>query len=1072
MAKHPFRSIGQRVRDFARAHIRSYVPSGELVSRSELPPSWQTDGDEPLVWRDDAPATPAMGAPAPAESDWEATDDTPASRDFAPTPPVVTHNMLERLMAAHEERMASEETAPPSISQPISQPTAQPAPVQRQVEAPASAADASETEALPRIVTKRRRGAVVDVPSQTTPSTGEEDTPPDFFFLNDAAPDSPAVQRAPANPPAPQTPSEPSKPSSPAAPFWRRLFSRGDEPEPQVEDSSSDSTPLSSEITGDQPFSPAESSSLASSGTPAVQRAPEDAPTILTPDETPYSPAAPPAPSAPDSLPASPTPTTRRRSSGRTVQRSAAPEASPPPSDPLSSSTTQPTAPAPPVQRQTDATTPAASRQPTSASTPAAPLGGEYPSMPSSEGFESHDISPSAAFEPSEGAPPRSPVIQRRADTSVPSVPSVPTAPSAPSAPTRRPRAGRENPPAQRQTDAAPASSPVQPPAPETVVPAHDAPASPPSSVPAPTPSQSGESRVQRRAEPPAEQSDAPVNPAPPVSAAPGAPRENPPTPAITGQPTSASTPAVQRQSAGNDDFPIVPLRETPVTAVQREIDPEAVSDQPDSHVEQPTPPAQASQVPPAPAQPSSPASTQRGAPAVQRQSNPAGSTPPDQSFSPSQPPAPTSADQPAQDSHVFSPAAPDAPDLTTPSVIQRKSGSKPPARRIQRRANTPPAVEPPAEPDASTPETDTSAPIQPTLNAPPPYDRPVESGMADVPTLLTPAPQTPGVQRRTSQTEPSGGAFEREPDSYRPDAPTILTPSVPPASSPVQRQSSGEPAPEFQSQHIEREPRHPDAPPSPWSAFIEPPTTAAETPDDANMARPTVTEVPPSQAQPSLQRAAQPPESPSFRPSEPEQPPLSEQPVDLFTAMMDAGMVTSRQPQQSAPPVTRRSAPDAIRRSSQPSSQPSTQQSSPPSGDSALPASTGMQPPAPEGDSTDADLLSLIDLPPTTPVIRESPSSPVVSRARRPAAEQHDHSQQADTPAEPPHIETFTDDWGSIMRADTTDTIEDAEPTTPVAEGEETPQEDVSVDKLARDVLDVLRQRLRVEQERRGGRP
>jgi hypothetical protein len=121
--------------------------------------------------------------------------------------------------------------------------------------------------------------------------------------------------------------------------------------------------------------------------------------------------------------------------------------------------------------------------------------------------------------------------------------------------------------------------------------------------------------------------------------------------------------------------------------------------------------------------------------------------------------------------------------------------------------------------------------------------------------------------------------------------------------------------------------------------------------------------------------------------------------------------------------------------------------------------------------DSTDGELLSLLNLPPTTPVIRQEQSSPVVSRSISPTRDQR-RSEPAEPVAQSPVMSEQSDDWGSIMRAETTAPAESAAPARSTSEEGDAPQEDVNVDKLARDVLDVLRQRLRIEQERRGGRP
>jgi hypothetical protein len=125
------------------------------------------------------------------------------------------------------------------------------------------------------------------------------------------------------------------------------------------------------------------------------------------------------------------------------------------------------------------------------------------------------------------------------------------------------------------------------------------------------------------------------------------------------------------------------------------------------------------------------------------------------------------------------------------------------------------------------------------------------------------------------------------------------------------------------------------------------------------------------------------------------------------------------------------------------------------------------------DNDATDAELLSLIDLPPTTPVIRQSPASPTVSRSVSPAPQEH-RSESYSPPIQQPSIEEHGFDGSSVMRALTTapEQSSSSSANAPEDGAQEDEVEEVNVDKLARDVLDVLRQRLRIEQERRGGRP
>ena len=117
---------------------------------------------------------------------------------------------------------------------------------------------------------------------------------------------------------------------------------------------------------------------------------------------------------------------------------------------------------------------------------------------------------------------------------------------------------------------------------------------------------------------------------------------------------------------------------------------------------------------------------------------------------------------------------------------------------------------------------------------------------------------------------------------------------------------------------------------------------------------------------------------------------------------------------------------------------------------------------------SVDADLLSLLDLPTDTPILRRKTSEIPVERSNDPPTSSHG-ANQPDYPPNyiAPPIREDGDDRNSIMRAQPT-----TDPAPTSTEGSEQPQGegDINVDKLARDVLSVLRQRLRIEQER-GGR-
>lgn len=1099
------------MRDFARAHIHSYLSSGDGVSRSPLPPSWQNDAAEPLVWREDAapvalPPAPAHDAPAVPEAQQE----IPAPQPAAPAPGVVTHKMLERLLAAHEERMAKEGTA----TAPLSSPDSAPAPVQRQPDLSSDAGDAS-----PRVVTRRRRGAVIDVPSQPSSSPADEETPPDFFFLNDAAPETPAVQRAPADLPAPQTQTEAPKPASPATSFWRRLFSRGDDTANTVPDSAADSSPSVESSTpvesaAAQPLTSAETPSFSESNAPAIQRATEtaaaqpssqpstqqqpmpqpaaEAATKLTPIEPQESASV--RENALPSLESSSTyiqenaspetmPGVQRIAPSETVQREAALEhgervQSPPHETPTLGEVSNPTAqqpqqnvsgsqPAPMVQR--DAEQQAFSDQPSAASstTSGDPSGIDPPQVGTHMPF-------TPAAEPS---------LQRKTDAPQ----SFASAIESSSAETNVDQASGVTPPAQRQTmtppkpeqpsstiveqtpnvqrqanpTAANTGLPIAPASAETPVAEGDMPSASQAFASAPAPDQP---TVRRKPEQSARPESAPLT------------QSETPSPAISRQTGVSPNPVAQRQSSP-DDQPIVPVREQPVTAIQRDADPQASgsSDLPESNPPAIAPEPSLSDLQgvgtPTPPHPAS------AMPVLQPDFN--------EDTAPSAPAKPLSAIK----WHIAQPnltrESTAKPIQRTSGAIRRKaiSGARPPARRVQHSTSFASATEQQStELDSSAPEAPQAAaftPVTPqiqrsadvheqdnqhshqSLTGEPAF----EAG--DEPTSRSLAAPPSSLQRDVSLPDISHIETGHKPHALTTDVPTILTPIAPQpaphASAPVvQSQTStgindaDEATPQPETKRL------PPTPPSPWSAFIQPPASALppapvqrsaviETPQQGATAQRTIKDAP---ALPSSETAP--------RPSADDVPSLPEHSVDLFTALRDAGMIPSSPPDSPATAQgLQQTVPDVIHRSSSPAL-PEESQIAPV--ERSIEAST-----APEDTSTDAELLSLLDLPPTTPVIRQAQSSPVVSRSISPDREQP-RSEPAEPTARPPLIDEQSGDRSGIMRVETTAPTDTAAP----AQSEEggATQGEVNVDKLARDVLDVLRQRLRIEQERRGGRP
>ena len=199
---------------------------------------------------------------------------------------------------------------------------------------------------------------------------------------------------------------------------------------------------------------------------------------------------------------------------------------------------------------------------------------------------------------------------------------------------------------------------------------------------------------------------------------------------------------------------------------------------------------------------------------------------------------------------------------------------------------------------------------------------------------------------------------------------------------------------------------------------------------------------------------AATPADQP-YHPAQDNSPALPEQPVDVFTALMDAGAVKTPTTASAPPQISRQTAPDTSSSTSQ----------SPSRGEIS---GTGLEQHIPDAGSVEADLLSLINMPPSTPIIRQAQTEASVSRSIEPTPE-HGMSQPSGIT---PTIEQHTESLDSLMRAETTETPSPASPASTGSEGEgKSGDAGVDVDKLARDVMGVLRRRLRTEQERRSGK-
>src|SRR5262245_16225717 len=88
-----FQPVGMRMRNFGRSLVRTYIASSNLPAPADLPPSWQANAEQPLVWRkaDPSPANP------PEET-----------AEAAPQQSGGIDPMLFRLLEVHEAREARE----------------------------------------------------------------------------------------------------------------------------------------------------------------------------------------------------------------------------------------------------------------------------------------------------------------------------------------------------------------------------------------------------------------------------------------------------------------------------------------------------------------------------------------------------------------------------------------------------------------------------------------------------------------------------------------------------------------------------------------------------------------------------------------------------------------------------------------------------------------------------------------------------------------------------------------------------------------------------------------------------
>jgi hypothetical protein len=919
MAKRPFRSVGQRVRDYARGHINNYVSSGDVVSRSELPPSWQQNAQEPLIYAE----TPSAQPPSDIQ-----TEQTPETEEQPLSPEQIWQQRATSLFDMLKQREAETE--------------ARQAAGQNATDVQRAMGDGGDS---PSSLPRRRRGAVVDVPSQRpavppdeTPE--EEGSPSDFFFLNE--PGQNDVQRImeTSSPVAQQQPEpEPTRADNPPNSFWRRLFSRGDDtPDISLERAESFDDDLFEEFADTRQVEPVE-------------------PQQLTPEENWET----------------PNTTGEAQTSQANIQHG---------TSQLSQHAPQPDTS---VERQPTTSTSEPTPQVTRSSPPAMQRQSDNPPISTMPHMAEDDFafepdqaaldSPSETPSSSQATRPSMPVVQRESSANDQAAPQLQWESSpltAQSFPSVAYQIDNETAFSQAEPDElASATRPIEPIASDESVEQLGSPFYEVSSTP----------------EPPSVSFDVQSAPSEPTIQRSAAPE--------TGH--ESITEPEEPPDAAPEIRPIpAQFMQPPTSSIQREYDVEDEQYRWDEVENQPEINSSEAQY----------------------------------SHSQSEPDAPT----------TFTPIpSQDSPTQTPKRVtqVQRK-----PAESTQDSSNYSEHI-PSSVQTAQTIQRETEAVSQPD-----------DPEWQDAPTTFTPmsdaeiasaSPAPTSVQRETDQpANPPPKAEARA----APDAPTTLTPTP--------EQIVGFETPQIQRQTTAHSdalleqpaPRDPALPPSPWTGFMNP----SETPHQ-RIKRPT----------PPVQRA---PEQPTqSRVSDPAPasdsealPPIAQNPVDLFTAMRDAGMITSEPTDAvSKPPqISRQSAPE----SSNPSAQPSLNQ--------PIQQDSSMEQVIPPKGSVDADLLSLLDLPTDTPILRRKTSEIPVERSNDPPTSSHG-ANQPDYPPNyiAPPIREDGDDRNSIMRAQPT-----TDPAPTSTEGSEQPQGegDINVDKLARDVLSVLRQRLRIEQER-GGR-
>jgi hypothetical protein len=341
----PFKPLGSRLLSFARDRMAMYGAGSGSVQRKPLAPSWADDAASPLNWSQEDAGYAEDGFDAVQEPSFdEAFPEIDRTTERVVKPsygstgsrrPAPASGQVQRDMAPAQPAAEPAKPAPMDRSQFLaflwqqreSQLQAGREQIQRSMAEQSPSAD--QAPAPPRPTGKRRRGAVVDVPVARPAEESDSPDSADPFFLNESSgrPASPApvqLSRDTAAPAQSAAAPQASAAPSPAAPGYAHIpdpadiaavqLSRDDSP-----DAISADDPFAAEL-ADADFNTFETSDAA----PPVQAMRAGTPPSIQPDRADTPPTATPASTAPDGFTS-----TSSAPQAPAIQASRAPDAAP-----------------------------------------------------------------------------------------------------------------------------------------------------------------------------------------------------------------------------------------------------------------------------------------------------------------------------------------------------------------------------------------------------------------------------------------------------------------------------------------------------------------------------------------------------------------------------------------------------------------------------------------------------------------------------------------------------------------------------------------------------------------------